>query len=196
MTGRQWTTTSPSRVSSRRSTPCVDGCCGPMLTVSSSRLSGSVSAIRLPRHGEVDGLTAKWLGAPERVALPFVRQHDPLEIWMSLELNPEQVKELALVPIRARNCWRETGCLSIRRRLDAQPLMALQRVEEVRELESSFSAEPVDGREVHETGVAQLRADVLERGCEVSQVNADRGDPVGCDGSGVGPKYFSECGGH
>src|SRR5579872_1103080 len=38
MTGVQLTTVSPSRVSTSRSTPCVEGCCGPMFrTISSLR---------------------------------------------------------------------------------------------------------------------------------------------------------------
>src|SRR5215213_1244436 len=35
MMGSQWTTRSPSRVSLSRSTPCVAGCCGPMLSTMS-----------------------------------------------------------------------------------------------------------------------------------------------------------------
>src|SRR5713226_9348761 len=45
MTGRHLTTTSPSRVSSSRSTPWVDGCWGPMFTVSSSRFSTVVMTL-------------------------------------------------------------------------------------------------------------------------------------------------------
>src|SRR5215472_13675263 len=37
MSGTALTMVSPSRVSTRRNTPCVDGCCGPMLIVMVSR---------------------------------------------------------------------------------------------------------------------------------------------------------------
>src|SRR5713101_5977788 len=110
MTGRQWTTTSPSRSSSSRSTPCVDGCWGPMLTVSSSRFSvgGLVAAIHPPRDGEVDGLCAKRFRASQRVALPVVWQHDPCQIRVTFELDAEQVEQLTLVPVRASDDRRQT----------------------------------------------------------------------------------------
>src|ERR1700736_6462578 len=100
MMGRQWTTISPSSTSSSRSTPCVDGCCGPMLIVISSRSSAagtelvvrSVSAIHLSGYREIDGLAAERLGASERVALPVVGQHDPLQIRVALKLDTKQVE--------------------------------------------------------------------------------------------------------
>src|SRR5437773_10622080 len=97
MTGRQWTTTSPSRTSSSRNTPCVDGCWGPMLTVSSS--CGSACAIDLPSNGEVHRLATEWLGPPQRVTDPLVGHHDARQVRMADELDPEQVEDLALVPV-------------------------------------------------------------------------------------------------
>ncbi len=41
MSGTALTTVSPSRTSSSRSTPCVDGCCGPSEIVISVSASGS-----------------------------------------------------------------------------------------------------------------------------------------------------------
>src|SRR5918911_382714 len=102
MTGRQCTTTSPSSTSSTRSTPCVDGCWGPMLTFSSSRASGlavSVTRVHAPRHGEVDGLRAERLGASKRMAAPFVGQHDASQLGVALKVDTEQVVHLALVPV-------------------------------------------------------------------------------------------------
>ena len=46
MTGRSSVTVSPSRVRISRSTPCVDGCCGPMLTTMCS--SPDCSPVRRP----------------------------------------------------------------------------------------------------------------------------------------------------
>src|SRR5262245_1932578 len=108
MTGRQWTTTSPSSVSSSRSTPWVEGCCGPMLTVNSSRGAASsgrasvpgrtrsVMSVDLSGDSEVDRLGAEGLGAPQRVTPPGVGQHDAPQIRVSRELDPEQVEHLAL----------------------------------------------------------------------------------------------------
>src|ERR671931_416164 len=103
MTGRHWTTTSPSSTSSSRSTPCVDGCCGPMLTVNSSRCSlrVSVAAIHVSGDGEVDRLGAERLGPAQRVALPVVGQHDAAQVRVTVEADPEQVEHLALVPVGA-----------------------------------------------------------------------------------------------
>ena len=40
ITGSAWVITSPSNSSTTRSTPCVEGCCGPMLRIISSVRSG------------------------------------------------------------------------------------------------------------------------------------------------------------
>src|SRR3972149_8191376 len=49
-----WTSTmfSPARVTMRRSTPCVLGCCGPILSMSSSVRTGSRLAPGLGRRGD------------------------------------------------------------------------------------------------------------------------------------------------
>src|SRR5215472_10026264 len=99
MTGRQWTTTSPSSTSSSRRTPCVEGCCGPMLTVSSSLGEDSACAIDRPSDREVDGFAADRLAAAERVAAPVVGQHDAGQIGMPRELDAEEVEHFTLVPV-------------------------------------------------------------------------------------------------
>src|SRR5258708_36442071 len=118
MTGRQWTITSPSRTSSSLSTPCVEGCCGPILTVSSSRFSPtSIAAIHLPCDGEVDGLGPQGLAAAKGVGAPFVGHHDPAQIWVALELDAKQVEELALVPVGTRHDRGDAGRLTVGARL-------------------------------------------------------------------------------
>src|SRR5687767_7519492 len=130
MTGRQRTTTSPSRTSSSRKTPCVDGCCGPMLTVSSSRVSVpsadssgdvSVPTIDAPCDGEVDGLCAERFGAPQRMPEPVVGHHEPPQVRMAVEADAEQIEHLALVPVGARDDRRDARRLGVRARLEAQP---------------------------------------------------------------------------
>src|SRR3954466_7136927 len=51
MCGSTRSTTSPSSSSTRRSTPCAAGCCGPKLMVK-FRIAASVIASRLPRAGK------------------------------------------------------------------------------------------------------------------------------------------------
>ena len=53
MTGRTSVTVSPSSSSTSRSTPCVDGCCGPMLTTIFSLLSGSMPAVTVSQSPPV-----------------------------------------------------------------------------------------------------------------------------------------------
>src|SRR5919202_4868051 len=144
MTGLQVTTSSPSSTSSTRSTPCVDGCCGPMLTRSRSGRSlivGATSAtpiswvlvpgvpgrrsvsgrtIDLSRDGEIDGLAAKRFRAAQRVPHPLVGQHDALQVRVPVELDTEQVEDFALVPVRARNDRGKTWRAVVGARLEPQ----------------------------------------------------------------------------
>src|SRR5258708_22398152 len=121
-----------SNASSRLSTPWVEGCCGPILTVSNSRLSGSASslpkgatpsvvAICLPCHREIDGLGPERLRASQGVATPVVGEHDPPRIGVALELDAKQVEELAFVPVRARHDRGDAGRLTVGARFEPQP---------------------------------------------------------------------------
>src|SRR5438105_12379843 len=143
MIGRHSTTTSPSMASSRRSTPWVEGCCGPMLRRSSSGLegassaapiswplvpgcavesvSGLITAVHVARYGEVDRLRAERLAAPERKALPVIRQHDAAQEGVAIEADAEEVEELALVEVGARQAGGQAGRLGVRAGLEAQP---------------------------------------------------------------------------
>src|SRR5579872_5901479 len=64
MTGVQSTTVSPSSCSTRRSTPCVLGCCGPMLTV--------IVSLRSSGTARFSGLASRCSGLVAR--LRFARQ--------------------------------------------------------------------------------------------------------------------------
>src|SRR5215475_5350662 len=89
---------SPSSSMSKRSTPCVDGCCGPMLSTMLRRVdvwgaSFSIStAILNPRPG-YGSIFA------QRMAFPIFGHHDADEIGMVEELHAEQVERLALIPV-------------------------------------------------------------------------------------------------
>src|SRR5580765_8440579 len=100
MIGLQVITVSPSSSSRSRSTPCVEGCCGPMLMImvscrispeeSRSGASVGVPCIGLGRRALIDGRdegavvprvhTAELLVLPQREALPIVGEEDAGEV--------------------------------------------------------------------------------------------------------------------
>src|ERR1700709_2041935 len=109
-------TSSPSSSTTSRSTPCVAGWCGPMLTVLSSSVRSSLrsgvltrswlnppsavrSAITALVVGEGDGLAADREVAPLRPADVVVGQQDPGQVRMGAEDDPEEVVALALLEV-------------------------------------------------------------------------------------------------
>src|ERR1700754_3768766 len=111
MSGVALTTISPSSTSSRRNTPCVDGCCGPIeivICVSSGRSTTSNCGGMLTTDDtdKLRLLQTIWLVTSQRkilaqrVSLPIVRQQNAAQIRMSVEDDAKQIKRLALVPIR------------------------------------------------------------------------------------------------
>src|SRR6185436_8546307 len=117
MSGVAFTTISPSSTNSRRSTPCVDGCCGPIeivICVSSGRSTisncGGIVAelINISRgcHGKKTDLlkairfvTPQWKIFAQCMSLPIVGQQDPSQIRMAVEDHAKQIECLALVPV-------------------------------------------------------------------------------------------------
>src|SRR5690242_11480424 len=109
----------------RRSTPCVDGWCGPKLTVSISPPKAPVAVSRvmvtpwamvsviasrlgwrrLPRlvlFRELHHLAADRIVPPQRVADPVVGHQDAGQVGVADELDAEHVERLALVPVGGR----------------------------------------------------------------------------------------------
>src|SRR4051812_9218009 len=108
----------------RRNTPCVLGCCGPMLSVSSFGLEpASRTSIATPSDTTESLLAAGWsvlaFGTvsevvhqdvlvvkdpvlAERVAGEALLQQDPAQVRMPQELHPEQIVDLALLEVGAR----------------------------------------------------------------------------------------------
>src|SRR5512141_434616 len=78
-------TTSLSTASFSRRTPCVLGCCGPMLRPISLTITGP------PGEREV---------LAQRVALELVGQIDPAEVRVAFEADAEHVERLPLSPVR------------------------------------------------------------------------------------------------
>src|SRR6187399_788076 len=97
MIGLALSTVSPSSSSTTRSTPCVDGCCGPMLRVMVSvrtvfhLLRRELLEIRIRLLavgrvvGERDFLIAERRVLAQRPADPLLRQQDAHEIRMPRE---------------------------------------------------------------------------------------------------------------
>src|SRR5579864_3486671 len=100
-------TFSPSSFRITRSTPCVEGCCGPMLRTSSvesknvaSGILASVTAFdpQVFLHPAVvllqDGVIL-----PQRETLPILGQEDAAHVRVAVELDAEHIEHLALQPV-------------------------------------------------------------------------------------------------
>src|ERR1700693_2143117 len=101
MTGSAFTTSSPSSSRITRSTPCVDGCCGPMLRTIVCAAPAAVSIVvviaQIPQRGSA--IPLHWVIRAQRMSLPFVRHQDAPQIGMPFETDPEEVEIFALVPV-------------------------------------------------------------------------------------------------
>src|SRR5215213_9731123 len=171
MTGLQATTISPSSSSSRRSTPWVDGCWGPMLMWSVC-FGGVIpnteplGPINFSRHREVHGLTADRLVATKRVARPVVGQHDPSQVGVTGEAHTKEVVDLTLVPIGAGEDRRNARGVGSGAGFQPQPGVFAQRVEKVLQVEAIISLGIVDRRQIDEAAEAVL----------ISEHHGDLGD--------------------
>src|SRR5450631_950652 len=123
MSGARAMMASPSISSTRRRTPWVDGCCGPMLStivwslvpalpcvfalaMTSSMpgviMSGAaMGAMRVPLS-DAAGLSVAFDGIvlAQRMTFPVIGHHDARKAGMAGEVDAEQVEDLALVKVR------------------------------------------------------------------------------------------------
>src|SRR3984885_12114978 len=129
------TTRSPSSFSFTRSTPWVEGCCGPMfkiissaprtvvLTLESSVVRGSLISIgrsSLTAHS-LTALDAEVLANPigillqnvvilaQRIALPFVGHQNTGQVRMAFEDDSKHVVAFAFQPVRSRPDFADAG---------------------------------------------------------------------------------------
>src|SRR2546428_2767123 len=117
MSGMASFITSPSARTTKRSTPCVEGCCGPMLRVmssvarppsrvsrctSTSNPARPISASRLqqalPRGRDAVVLLGLDEVLAQRMPRPVLRHEDAAEVGGALEDDAEEVADLALLP--------------------------------------------------------------------------------------------------
>src|SRR5437867_292970 len=100
-------TFSPSSLRMTRNTPCVDGCCGPMLSTSSVESKKVDSGIpRLLAAFDVQVLlhpsyilSQNRIVFAQRVPHPLFRQQDAAHIGMTRELDSEHIEHFALQPV-------------------------------------------------------------------------------------------------
>src|SRR5215471_21235391 len=111
MIGLHFTTVSPSSSSATRSTPCVEGCCGPMFSVMVSlrtvfhllrleareRRRRDLAARRVVRERHF--LVAERRILAQRPAHPVLGQQDAARIGMPGEFDAVEVAGFALVPV-------------------------------------------------------------------------------------------------
>src|SRR5213080_4131261 len=91
---------SPSSLRITRSTPCVEGCCGPIFSTNSVESRNVASGIQrslaafdtevLPHPALV--LLNNRIVLPERIALPLFRQQDAAHVGMAGEFDAEHVE--------------------------------------------------------------------------------------------------------
>src|SRR6185436_1011177 len=125
MSGVALTTISPSSTSSRRSTPCVDGCCGPIeivIWVSSGRSTisncGGMFTVVLMKNRTYETyrtyrssrsyhlllqriwfIPAQRKILPQGVALPVLWQQYSSQVRMIVKNDTEEIKRFALMPV-------------------------------------------------------------------------------------------------
>src|SRR6202011_5575766 len=105
---------SPSSSITTRSTPCVDGCCGPMLRVirclpisSGVGCASSMPTLVLSSCMAFLFVLVAVLVAVHRIVLaqwmafPIGRHHDAAQVGVIAETDSEHVESFALVPVRA-----------------------------------------------------------------------------------------------
>src|ERR1700730_16913997 len=100
-------TFSPSSLRITRSTPCVEGCCGPMLrtnSVESRKVWSGIPALLTALYAQVFlnpsiVLLKNTVVLAQRVALPFFGQQNPRHVRMARELDAEHVEHFALQPV-------------------------------------------------------------------------------------------------
>src|SRR5208282_899919 len=164
-------TRSPSNLSFTRSTPCVDGCCGPMLRINSSAPSSvpffwvaSSCTVSATFPCLLPALDAEIFPDPrgvllenvvilaQRMPLPLVGKQDALEAGMSVKLDAKHVENLAFQPVGGRPDLHQAGGAIIEGHgnLQTQADVVRKRIEDRDEIEALLAARPIHGGEVLE----------------------------------------------
>src|ERR1019366_6150645 len=131
-------TFSPSSLRMTRSTPCVEGCCGPMLRTNSvvsrkveSGIPRSLAAFdsQIFLHPALVLLENSVVLA-QRVALPLVGHQDAPQVGVPREFDPEHIVDFAFQPVGgqvdAHRCLRPIPFRD--QDLDAHPFVAREAI--------------------------------------------------------------------
>src|SRR5208283_4802586 len=103
MSGTALTTFSPSSSRSTRSTPWVEGCCGPMLRTIVLVLPSAVSTVVMGSQSAKRNLAFALRGkvTAERSAFKVLGKENASQVRVAVELDAKEVKDLAFEPISA-----------------------------------------------------------------------------------------------
>src|SRR5436305_6534354 len=153
-------TFSPSSFRITRSTPCVEGCCGPILRTNSvesrnvwSGIPASVAALDtqiLPYPLIV--LLKNTVILAQRMALPFFGQQNSRHIRVPRELDAEHVEDLALEPVGGQvDFHRGLGLVAVSdMRFHSQPLVPRKAVTNVDHVETLGALGPIHRRDIYQ----------------------------------------------
>src|SRR5437867_2289328 len=111
MSGTALTMTSPSTVRPTRSTPCVDGCCGPrLMNIWSVLRRPTVSACEAERSRSfIVAVLDVGVIFAQGMSLQEIGGQDLGQVRMPLVNHAEQVENLALLPVRGLEQADEAG---------------------------------------------------------------------------------------
>src|SRR5580698_5374983 len=153
-------TFSPSSLRMTRSTPWVDGCCGPMLRTSSVESRNVASGILVSLTAfdtqvflnPAIVLLEDTVILAQRVTLPFLWQEDAAHVRMACELDAEHVEHFALQPIGGEvHVDRGLGLVLLGdESFDAHALIASEAIQNVDDVEAVGALGPIDRGDVDE----------------------------------------------
>src|SRR5438445_4507596 len=147
-------TFSPSSFKITRSTPWVEGCCGPILRTNSVESRNVASGMDLLAAFDVQVLLHpsivllnQAIFFSQRKALPLLWEQNAAHIGMAFKLNAEHVEYLALDPVRSGvHGGGGSGLAAVGdRRLDPDSLVAGETVENVEQVEPVGPLRIIDG---------------------------------------------------
>src|SRR5512139_4294592 len=161
---------SPSSFAWNRSVACVAGWDGPMLMSIGSACRSSFSSWVCMMNGSAIGpllfrpdrglaLRLRVI-LPERVPLEPLVHEDPLQVRVAAEDDAVHVPRLPLVPVDAGPHGHrrvDHGVVLVEADLDPDPVLLLQRIQMIDDLEARLLAEVVHPGQVHGEVEQQLR---------------------------------------
>src|ERR1039457_188024 len=167
-------TFSPSSLRMTRSTPCVEGCCGPMLrtnSVESRKVESAIPRALSAFDSQVFLLPALVLLENSVVfaqwmPLPLVGHQDAPHVGVPREFDAEHIVDFALQPVRSQvDAHRRLRPIPFGDRdLDAHPFVAREAIQNVDHIEALAALGPIHRRDIHEVVEIRLQLQVFQYG--------------------------------